>query len=50
MEGATPGSVTLLEAIELVPVRSNRASFAFNDPARRREITLEELERIVRGS
>jgi hypothetical protein len=49
MEGATPGSVTLLEASELVPVRSNQASFAFNDPTRRRDITLEELERIVKG-
>jgi hypothetical protein len=48
MEGATPGSVTLLKAIELVPVRSNHAIFAFNDSARRRDITLEELERVVK--
>ncbi|MEP6574562.1 MAG: hypothetical protein ABJD11_17805 [Gemmatimonadota bacterium] len=48
LEAATPGSVVLLEALELVPVEGDKAIFAFNDPARRRVLPLEELERAAR--
>ena len=48
LEGSTPGSVELQEAVELVPVEGDNAIFAFNDPARRRVLPLEALERAAR--